>query len=97
MATCPDARYRNADSAVRAAERALELGQKDDYRLLDTLAAAYANAQQFEEAQKTQQQAIQRAPKDEAPILQQRLQLYEAGRPYRQQAGSASGTRSASR
>ncbi len=89
MATCPESRYRNAQSALQAAQRAVELGAEEDYRLLDTLAAAYANAQQFEEAVQTQQRAIQLAPEDEAPILEQRLQLYQANQPYRQQAAGS--------
>src|SRR5262249_4785115 len=37
MATCPDAKYRDADKAVAAAEKALDLDGDKDYRYLDTL------------------------------------------------------------
>src|SRR5262249_43576151 len=38
MATCPDAKYRDTDKAVAAAEKALDLDGDKDYRYLDTLA-----------------------------------------------------------
>jgi tetratricopeptide (TPR) repeat protein len=86
MATCPNARFRDQQQAVRAAKRALELAGGSDYRCLDTMAAALANAGQFEHAVKWQQQALQLAPKDLASPLQERLKLYEVGQPYREQA-----------
>ncbi len=50
LATCPVDRYRNADLAVQAAEKALELDGETDIKYLDTVAAAYANAGQFDKA-----------------------------------------------
>jgi tetratricopeptide (TPR) repeat protein len=84
MATCPDARYRNQKLGLHAAKKAVELAAVDALTAqhLDTLAAALANAGQFEEAQARQKQALQRATAEEAPELQRRLALYKGGEPY---------------
>lgn len=84
MATCPEARYRDAQRAVQAAQRAIELAGEDDFMYLDTLAAAYANAGDFEKAGETLQKAIRQAPETAAASLQQRLELYQNEQPYRQ-------------
>jgi Flp pilus assembly protein TadD len=57
-----------------------------DYRYLDTLAAAQANAQQYAAAVQTLQRAMQNAPQDVRAELQQRLALYQAGQPFRDRA-----------
>ncbi|MBI2480742.1 MAG: tetratricopeptide repeat protein [Planctomycetia bacterium] len=49
MATCPDKQFRNAELGLQAAQRAVELGGEDSFELLDTLAAAQANANRFDE------------------------------------------------
>ncbi len=85
MATCPDARYRNPEMAIQAAERAVQLEGRQDHRILDTLAAAYANAGRFDDAQKTLEEALPLATSDaESALLQQRLKLYATKQPYRQ-------------
>lgn len=91
MATCPDENYRDAQLALQAAERAVSLAGDDDYKYLDTLAAAQANAQQFDEAQKTLAQAIEKAPDTQAEPLRQRLALYKNSQPYRIELKSPSG------
>ena len=63
MATCPDEHYRNEKLAIEAAKRAIELDGGGDYRDLETLAAAQASSGLFEEAKKTQEQAIAKAPR----------------------------------
>ena len=83
MATCPEEKFRDENLALRAAERAIELDGKEDYRYLDTLAAALANANRFPEAQNSVQMAMKAAPEDLVPELQQRLTLYQSNRPYR--------------
>ena len=75
MATCPEKRFRDQKVALRAAQRAIELDGRDDYRYLDTLAAAQANAQRFGEAMESAQQAIEVAPTDVVAELQEKLQL----------------------
>jgi tetratricopeptide (TPR) repeat protein len=83
MATCPDERFRDATLAMKAAQRAVELDGTGDYRYLDTLAAAHANAQQFDQAVQTVQQAIQAAPTDVQQELGARLAQYQARQPFR--------------
>ncbi len=86
MATCPDARIRDRETALRAAQRAIELDGHRDYRYLDTLAAAQANADQFPAAQESLQRALAAAPKEVVPELRQRLALYQQNQPYRDAA-----------
>ncbi len=54
-ATCPDASFRNEAEAVKVALLALELTRGRDANILDTLAAAYAEAGRFPEAVQTVQ------------------------------------------
>ena len=96
MVTCPDDRIRNAKLGLQAATKATELASEEDYQILDTLAAAYANAGQFEDAVATISKAIAVAPQTVTPVLTQRLELYSAETPYRETlartAQAASGT-----
>lgn len=84
MATCPEERYRNTELAIQAAERALDLATTKDYGKLDALAAAYANAGRFPDAQAKIQEAIAAAPASETAPLKERLALYKQDKPYRQ-------------
>ena len=56
-------------------------------RMLDTLAAAYAEAGRFEDAVRTAQKALEltksAAQAETARGIEERLRLYQAGRPYR--------------
>lgn len=88
-ATHPDAEVRDAEAAVRWAERAAEGGGRADPRILDVLAAAYAEAGRFEEAVDTGTEAVRaaRAAGPEAAPLARaiaaRLEGYREGRPHR--------------
>lgn len=83
MATCPDPTIQNPDLALRAAKRAIDLDGKSDYRYLDTVAAALASAEEYERAVDALRQAMQQAPTEVLPELEQRLAEYRAGRPFR--------------
>ncbi len=86
MVTCPDRRFRNEKLGLHAAKRAVELaGDGVTAQHLDTLAAALANAGDFAAAQGRLEQALQRTPAEERADLQQRLALYTAGQPFREQ------------
>ncbi|MEK7842393.1 MAG: hypothetical protein AAB197_06930, partial [Deltaproteobacteria bacterium] len=72
--------------ALEYAKKACELTDwKDPYKL-DTLAAAYAEAGQFDEAIKWQEKALEfpEYPKDEREKADLRLKLYKEGKPYRE-------------
>lgn len=78
---------RNGAAAVSVAERANDLTGGQQPFVLDALAMAYAEAGRFQEAQQTVQKAIDIATNTGArnmvPELQQRLQLYQSNKPYR--------------
>lgn len=78
--------FRNGTKAVQNATKACELSNWDNYNYIDTLAAAYAQTSQFEQAVKWQYQAITKLPPDVRPgsraQYQAKLQLYQAGQPY---------------
>jgi tetratricopeptide (TPR) repeat protein len=82
LATCPDERLRNAEMALITAEKAMEF-DGEDHQTLDTLAAAYANAQRYEEARSTLEKAIELAPAYDAEAMKERLQLYSTQRAFR--------------
>jgi tetratricopeptide (TPR) repeat protein len=82
-ATCPDERYRDAFEALSAARAAIKLSPQGDYLTLDALAAAHANASEFDKAVAIQQQAISAAPADAARAMQARLELYQQRQPFR--------------
>jgi tetratricopeptide (TPR) repeat protein len=86
-ATYPDRKFRDGAQAVTLARRAVELSPGNpDY--LDTLAAAYAEAQRFPEAVQTGRKALDLARQQHQPALAEsiraKLRLYEAGTPFRQ-------------
>ena len=87
-ATCPQPQFRNTEVALRNAQKAIDIDGAVDYRYLETLAAAQANAGQFDDAKETQAKAIEAAKGENlasevAARMRERLSLYEAGRPYR--------------
>jgi tetratricopeptide (TPR) repeat protein len=86
MATCPDKKYRNGIRAVELAEKALKLSKADD--VLNTLAAAYAEAGRFEEAVVSQERAIEKLKEagsvKDIPEYEKRLHSYRAGKPWRE-------------
>ena len=84
MATCPDDRYRNSQLALEAAEKAIKLDGRADFKYLDTLAAAYANAGEFDKAKHTIAEAIRIAPKERIAPIQHRQELYQRNESYRQ-------------
>ena len=84
-ATNPDAAARDGKRAVALAERALVLKGGRTASLLDVLAAAQAEAGEFEAARKTATEALSLANGKAALAagIRKRLALYEAGKPYR--------------
>ena len=87
LATSADDKLRDPAEAVRLAERASqESAGQPSPGVLDTLAAAYAAANQFDKAIRTAQRAIQIAKAGgKTKLVDQladRLKLYQQGQPY---------------
>ena len=97
-ATHPDAKYRNAAEAIACAEHACGLLEKNEKtkkepppaalsHLLDTLAAAYAEGGQFDQAVQTTGRALTLAKKagdkELLATLQKHRKLFEAHQPVR--------------
>lgn len=82
-ATCPDARYRDGPRAVRDATTACKLNSWKDAGQIAALAAAHAEAGDFNEAVKWQEKALGMVPAAQQADLQSALALYLAGKPFR--------------
>ena len=79
LATCSEAGIRDGQRAVELAERAADLTRRKDSNKLDTLAAALAEAERFEEAVAVEKEAMPLLPNDQARIgYQGRLKMYQA-------------------
>jgi hypothetical protein len=85
LATCPDPAFRDGQRAIETATRACESSSWKDPRVLDTLAAAYAEALDFDSAIKWQKEALVKlsAHNPDAKKYKARLVLYKSGKPYR--------------
>ncbi len=78
LATCPDAQYRDGRRAVEGATRASAPNN------LDTLAAAHAEAGDFESAARWQARAIELLDDEKSrDDYRTRLELYRQKKPYR--------------
>jgi len=87
QATSPDKRARNGAAAIEVATKACQLTQWNDWRYVDTLAAAYAESGNFTEAANYQKLALRTADGPPAVIenAKKRLNLYEQHKPYREE------------
>jgi tetratricopeptide (TPR) repeat protein len=85
LATAPDAALRNGEEAIGLALRALQLVAYPSHH--GTLAAAYAEAGRFADAERVQTLAIDRLRATGRVVsiseYEDRLELYRARRPYR--------------
>ena len=79
LSTCPDARFRNPNLGLTAARKAIELEGEQDFRALDTLAAATAATGDHAAAAKIVRQAIAIAPQAARAELTERSALYAGG------------------
>jgi tetratricopeptide (TPR) repeat protein len=87
QSTCPDPKYRDGKKALVSATKACELTQHADASLLDVLAAAFAEAGDFDSAVRWQSQAnSMHAEADEKSRGEMRLKLYQNRKPCRDPA-----------
>ncbi|MEL7498225.1 MAG: tetratricopeptide repeat protein [Planctomycetota bacterium] len=87
LATCPDEKYRNGKLAIQKATKACEISKNKDWYHLDTLASAYAEELDFENAVKYAQMALDVAPESKRNICQQQLERFQRKEPFRSQVG----------
>jgi tetratricopeptide (TPR) repeat protein len=76
----------NPQQAIELAERGCKQIHDTSAKLMDTLAAAYAAAGQYDKAQETAKKALELCAStkqtDRAKVIEARLRLYAAGHPY---------------
>lgn len=88
LATVPDESVRDGETAVKAAKEACDLTSWNHAGSLDTLAAAYAEAGDFESAVTWQKEAIAKIGAgevfQETTGFEERLKLFQDGKPYRE-------------
>lgn len=84
LATSPEASVRDGQRAVNYAQTALQHSAKNDFGMLDTLAAAEAEAGNFELAARHERQALALAKGKKIRGGEKRLRLYEKHQPYRE-------------
>ena len=85
LAVCSDSKLRDGPAAVAFAKRAVAATKPANPSYLDTLAAAYAETGEFDQAISAEQQAIallKEGPASRGFAL--RLELYKARKPYHQ-------------
>jgi len=89
LATYPDPKSRDGTEAVRLAERACVLTERKVPALLDTLAATYAEAGNFESAVSAAEEALKRAhssgDSDAIKLSEKILALLRENLPYREE------------
>jgi Flp pilus assembly protein TadD len=83
LATCPDGNVRDGPKAVELALKACAQSDWKAAGMIDTLAAAYAEAGQFPEAVRYQEQALQNKAFANNNEARRRLQLYREKKAYR--------------
>ncbi len=95
MATSPDASVRDGAEALRLATIAVNLTGRSNPQLLDTLAAALAEQERYDDAVTTLQQALANAKSHGlfrlVSEIEARQRLYQQGRPYRIDESAAGG------
>jgi len=87
LATCPDPTVRDGAKAVTLATRACKITQRGVPPMLDTLAAAYAEAGQFDQAVKAVREAltlVRMRPGTPTAELERHLRLYQSRKPHRE-------------
>jgi tetratricopeptide (TPR) repeat protein len=86
FATCESLGHRDGPMALEYAMKACEVAHWEEWRCVATLAAAYAELGQFDDAVRWQKKAItmNKNPEEhDRRDQEERLKLYEAGMPFR--------------
>jgi len=87
LATAPQDELRDGEEALELAEQLNEAFDGEDYNVLDTLAAAYAENDDFRKAQQLAERAIEMAEQDSDTVaveqISTRLASYRQGQAFR--------------
>ncbi len=87
LATCPDGSLRDGQKAVNLARQADQLSRGQSADILITLAAAYAEVQEYPEAVSTVRRALESPAAKSDPVLaasmQEKIRLFESKTPFR--------------
>ena len=90
LSTDPDTTLRDGELALKIAKEINEVTNFNNHSTLDTLAAALAETNQFDQAIKTIKKAITiaRSRGDDLTVtkLRQKLEYYKSGKPFRKKA-----------
>jgi tetratricopeptide (TPR) repeat protein len=84
LATSPDNSVRDGKRAIELATKACELEDYKQAHILSTLAAAYAETGDFENARKWSQKAVDMNDPDHAEQLAKELASYQENKPWRE-------------
>lgn len=87
LSTSPDDSVRNGTRALELALKACELTKYSEPHILSTLAAAYAEAQQFDKAKEWATKAVELGRQEghgQLEQLEQELKSYDEGKPWRE-------------
>jgi len=87
LATAPKDALRDGTEAVKLAARVCKATRHEQPTAMDTLAAAYAEAGRFSDAVDAATKALELAKKKKKSLVEDiraRLELYKAGKPYRE-------------
>lgn len=84
LATSPRDELRNGRRALEMAERACKLTEYRQAHILSTLAAAYAEIGDFDNARKWSEKAVELGSEDQKAALRKELESYLARKPFRE-------------
>ncbi|HVW00777.1 MAG TPA: tetratricopeptide repeat protein, partial [Planctomycetaceae bacterium] len=84
LATCPDDKLRNGQTAIELATKACQLTDWKNAGWIDTLAAAYAEVGDFDKAVEMQERALKGVNSKARKEFEARLELYREHKPYRE-------------
>jgi tetratricopeptide (TPR) repeat protein len=87
LSTCPDKRIRDGKRAVELAKDSCELSGWNQADEIDVLAAAHAEAGNFDRACHSAVLALRQCSKEDREACQSRLSLYRQRKPFREEKG----------
>ena len=86
-ATCPDGSFRNGAAAIQESRKACEIAKWKDADHLDTLAVAYAETGEFDNAIRYETQALNTkgVPNGTRKKMQKHLRVFQQHKPWREE------------